>query len=187
MPQTTLRRGIPTTGPSRGTNGARVPAHRCFLYTYGSASDLFSDFPMPRIKVELPERFMYEIELPIGAQHINGAGHVDNAQMVVLISDAREAFFVGLGYTQNDVEGVGTVITDAAFQYISEAFEGETLVFRLAANDFNKYGGDIVCRVSDRESGREVARAKLGFVFFDYATRKVAPIPPRFRERVEAA
>ncbi|MCC4117324.1 thioesterase family protein [Aromatoleum toluclasticum] len=142
---------------------------------------------MPRIKVELPERFIFATEIPVRARHINGAGHVDNAQMVVLISEAREAFFVGLGYQQNDVEGVGTVITDAAFQYLAEAFEGETLVFGLAANDFNKYGGDIVCRVSDRETGREVARAKLGFVFFDYTTRKVAPIPPRFLERVNAA
>lgn len=187
MLQTTLRRGIPTTGPRAGTNGRRVPAHGRLLYNYGSASDLFSDFPMPRIKIELPERFSFAIEIPVQALHINGAGHVDNAQMVVLISGAREAYFVGLGYNQNNVEGLGTVITDAAFQYMSEAFEGETLVFRLAANDFNKYGGDIVCRVSERESGREVARAKLGFVFFDYTTRKVAPIPPRFLERVAAA
>ncbi|MBD5803915.1 hypothetical protein AZOA_33580 [Azoarcus sp. Aa7] len=142
---------------------------------------------MPRITVELPERFTFATEIPVRAQHINGAGHVDNAQMVVLISGAREAFFIDLGYNQNNVEGLGTVITDAAFQYISEAFEGETLVFRFAANDFNKYGGDIVCRVSERGSGREVARAKLGFVFFDYTTRKVAPIPPRFLERLGAA
>ena len=142
---------------------------------------------MPRIKVELPELFTFATEIPVRAQHINGAGHVDNAQLVVLISGAREAYFIGLGYNQNNVEGLGTVITDAAFQYISEAFEGETLVFRLTANDFNKYGGDIVCRVSDRETGREVARAKLGFVFFDYTGRKVAPVPPRFLERVSAA
>lgn len=187
MLQTTVRRGIPTIGPHCGVNGGRVPAPRCFLYTYGSASDLFSDFPMPRIKVELPERFIFETRLPIRAQHVNRAGHVDNAQMVVLISNAREAFFVGLGYTHIEVEGVGTVITDAAFQYISEAFEGETLVFRFAVNDFNKYGGDIVCQVSEHDSGREVARAKLGFVFFDYTTRKVAPIPPRFLERLAAA
>ena len=142
---------------------------------------------MPRIKVELPERFTFATEIPVRAQHINGAGHVDNAQLVVLISEARAAFFVGLGYNQNNVEGLGTVISDAAFQYISEAFEGETLVFRLTANDFNKYGGDIVCRVSDRETEREVARAKLGFVFFDYSARKVAPIPARFLARVGAA
>jgi acyl-CoA thioester hydrolase len=35
-------------------------------------------------------------------------------------------------------------------------------------------------------SQREVARGKTGIVFFDYAARKVAPVPANFRARAQA-
>jgi hypothetical protein len=34
-------------------------------------------------------------------------------------------------------------------------------------------------------SGAEVARAKTGFVFFDYAVHRIAAMPPDFRATVE--
>lgn len=142
---------------------------------------------MPRINIDLPEHFPFSTEIQVHASHINGAGHLDNAQLPVMLSEVRKRFFVSLGYTELQIEGLGTVITDTAIQYRSEAFEGETLVFRMLANDFNKYGCDLVCRVLDRDSGREVARGKIGFVFFDYATRKIAPVPARFMEQLAAA
>jgi len=57
----------------------------------------------------------------------------------------------------------------------------------MAADDFNKYGCDLVYRVRNKDSGREVARGKIGIVFFDYGSRKVAAVPERFREKVSAA
>jgi 4-hydroxybenzoyl-CoA thioesterase len=35
--------------------------------------------------------------------------------------------------------------------------------------------------MTEQLSGREVARGKTGIVFFDYATRKTAPVPAAFR------
>lgn len=142
---------------------------------------------MPRIRIDLPERFTFSTEIPVLAHHVNWAGHVDNAQLVALISEARMAYFAGLGYSQENVEGVGTIVADMAVQYVSEAFEGETLVFEMVADDFNKYGADLVCRVRHRDTGREVARAKIGFVFFDYTMRQIATAPARFLERTRAA
>ncbi|NMG75488.1 acyl-CoA thioesterase [Aromatoleum diolicum] len=141
---------------------------------------------MPRIRIDLPEHFAFSTELQIYASHINEAAHLDNAQLLTLVSEARQRFFKSLGYTQTQVEGVGTVVADAATQYVSEAFHGETLVIEMAANDFNKYGCDLVYRVCDRDSGREVARGKIGIVFFDYGNRKVVAVPERFREQLSA-
>jgi 4-hydroxybenzoyl-CoA thioesterase len=143
---------------------------------------------MPRISIDLPERFAFTTELQIYQSHINEAQHLDNAQLLTLVSEARERFFTALGFTQTRVDGtVGTVIADAAVQYLSEAFHGETLVFEMSARDFSRYGCDLVYRVQDKASGREVARGKTGIVFFDYAARKVAPVPEPFRLRIAAA
>ena len=142
---------------------------------------------MPRIKIELPEHFIFSTEIPIYIGHINYGHHLDNAALIALVAEARVRFFKSLGYSELDVEGVGIVVADVAAQYKSEAFHGETLVVEMAADDFNKFGCDLVWRVSDQASGREVARGKHGIVFFDYAARKPVGVPPAFAARVRAA
>ncbi|HRP74094.1 MAG TPA: thioesterase family protein [Rhodocyclaceae bacterium] len=142
---------------------------------------------MPRISIDLPARFPFSTEVQIYLSHINEAAHLDNAQLLTLVSEARQRFFQSLGYTQTQVEGVGIVVADAAVQYLSEAFHGEMLVIEMTADDFSKYGCDLVYRIRERDSGREVARGKTGIVFFDYAARKVAPVPSAFRAQAGIA
>lgn len=140
---------------------------------------------MARINIEQPEHHAFSTDLDIYLTHINHAGHVDNALLLTLVSEARQRFFQSMGYSQSDVEGVGIIVADAAVQYLSEAFHGETVVVEMSALDFNKYGCDLVWRVRERESGRDVAKGKTGIVFFDYATRRITPVPDAFRSRAE--
>lgn len=142
---------------------------------------------MPRVRIDLPEHFPFATELAIYQSHINEAGHLDNAQLLTLVSEARQRYFGALGFRQTQVEGsVGIVIADAAVQYRAEAFHGETLVIEMAAREFSDKGCDLVYRARDKASGREVARGKTGIVFFDYASRKVAPVPAVFVEKTGA-
>jgi acyl-CoA thioesterase FadM len=138
---------------------------------------------MARIHIDLPESFAFRTELPLYIQHINYGGHLDNAQVLALASEARVRFLHSLGYRKLDVEGLGIVVADAAVQYKSEAFYGEVLAFELMPMEFNKYGFDLVWRASEATSGREVARGKTGIVFLDYATRRVARAPEGFVRR----
>jgi 4-hydroxybenzoyl-CoA thioesterase len=142
---------------------------------------------MARIHIELPEQFSFRTDVPIYLTHINMARHLDNSALIGLLSEARIRFFQSLGYQELDVEGVGIVITDAALQYKSEAFHGETLVFAIAPDDFNKYGFDLMWQATDKATGREVARGKTGLIFFDYAARKPAPIPVPFLAKLGRA
>jgi acyl-CoA thioester hydrolase len=138
---------------------------------------------MPRITIDIPDKLPFSTELQVYLSHINEAGHLDNAQLLTLVSEARQRYFQSLGYTQSCVEGVGIVVADAAVQYRSEAFHGETLVIDMGAHEFSKYGCDLVYRIREKSDGREVAQGKTGIVFFDYTQRKVALVPPKFREK----
>ncbi|ANQ86939.1 acyl-CoA thioesterase [Azoarcus olearius] len=138
---------------------------------------------MARIKIELPDHFAFSTALPIYLSQINYGGHLDNALLLTLVSEARSRYFQSLGYTELDVEGLGIVLADAAVQYRSEAFHGETMVVDMAAEDFNRYGCDLIWRMCDQASGREVARGKSGIVFFDYGKRAIAEVPAAFRAR----
>jgi 4-hydroxybenzoyl-CoA thioesterase len=135
---------------------------------------------MPRIKVQLPEQFCFTTEVPVYIGHINYGNHLDNSALLGLVSEARVRFLKSFGYSEMNVEGVGVIVADVAVQYRSEAFHGETLVFEMAANDFNKYGFDLVWRISEKTSGREVALGKHGMMCFDYSIRKPALVPAAF-------
>lgn len=142
---------------------------------------------MARIVFDLPPHFGFATELQIYISHVNQGGHLDNAQLLSLVSEARLRFFQSLGYAEADVEGVSTVVGDMVAQYKSEAFHGETLRVEMVPADFNKYGFDLVFHMTEKSQGREVARGKTGVVFIDRATRKVAPIPKVIAERLHVA
>ena len=142
---------------------------------------------MARIIIELPEQFQFSTTLTVYQSHINHAGHVDNALLLTLVSEARARFFKSLDVPEVDRNGLGIVVADTAIQYLSEAFHGEELTIDVAADDFNKYGCDLVYRIRDAASGRDVARAKTGIVFFDYSARRIHAVPEVFRERAGGA
>jgi acyl-CoA thioester hydrolase len=139
---------------------------------------------MARVQIRLPDRVAFSTNITLYQSHLNYGGHLDNALLLTLVSEARVRFFKSLGYTELDVEGVGIVVADAALQYRSEAFHGEVMVIRLAATDLGRNGFDMVWSMNEQSTQREVARGKTGIVFFDYATRKVAPMPDAFRETI---
>ncbi len=139
---------------------------------------------MTRVHISLPERFAFRTEMPLYIGHINYGGHLDNALLLTVVSEARVRFFKSLGYTELDVEGAGLVMADAAVQYKSEAFHGETMVVETSPMNLHGKGFDLVWRMSEKASGREVARGKSGMLFFDYGRRKVVAAPEEFVRRV---
>jgi acyl-CoA thioester hydrolase len=135
---------------------------------------------MPRIQFTLPDRFIFAADMQIYISHVNQGGHLDNAQLLTLVSEARVRFFKTLGYTEGNVAGHPIVVGDIVAQYKSEGFHGETMRVSMVPQDFNAYGFDLVFQMACLDTGREVARGKIGIVFIDKATRKVAPVPQAF-------
>lgn len=52
----------------------------------------------------------------------------------------------------------------------------------MAVAELNKYGFDYVYRITNKKTGKEIAVAKIGMVFFDLKTRPVAEVPEKFRQ-----
>ncbi|MDD2545067.1 MAG: thioesterase family protein [Burkholderiaceae bacterium] len=139
---------------------------------------------MARLIFDLPSQFSFTTELQVYISHVNVGGHLDNAQLLSLVSEARLRFFQSLGYAEADVSGLSTVVGDIVAQYKSEAFHGETLRVDMVPADLNPYGFDLVFRMSEKHQGREIARGKVGMVFIDKQSRKVAPLPLAIRARL---
>lgn len=136
---------------------------------------------MARIKIDLPEKFDFSTEIPVRISDINYGGHLGHDSVLSLTHEARVRLLRKYGFTEMDIDGSGLIISDVAIVYKSEAFYGETMNIEVAICDFSKYGCDFIYKITEKETGREIARAKTGIVFFDYENRKVAPVPQKFK------
>jgi len=142
---------------------------------------------MPRIRFELPESYLFSTDVQVYISHVNKGGHLDHAQLLTLVSEGRVRFFSWLGYGEAESEGARIVVADLVAQYKSEAFHGETLVVAMQPADFNRYGFDLVFRLSEKSSGREVARGKTGIVFVGAHSPAPTAVPPAFLARMQQA
>ncbi len=136
---------------------------------------------MARVQIELPETFPFTTEIPIRISDVNYGGHLGNDAVLSLVHEARVRLFASHGWTELDVGGPGVIMTDAAVVYRAEGRWGMTLRVDVAVADLRSRGCDLVYRLSDQGTGEEVARAKTGLVFFDYAARRVVQVPEGFR------
>ena len=140
---------------------------------------------MARIKIELPEKFIFKTEIPIRVTDINYGGHLGNDSLLSIIHEARLRFLNSLGYSESNVEGVGIIMIDAGIQYRSEGFYGDELLVEIAVNDFTGLGCDFVYRISNKKTTKEIAIAKTGVVFFNYEKRKAVSVPFGFKDKIE--
>src|SRR6478609_1582464 len=134
---------------------------------------------MARISIDLPEEFIFTTEIIVRASDLNYGGHVGNDRVLTLFQEARILFYRHMGFkSELNLEGsVGQLMSDAAVVYKSESFLGDELIIQIAVADFNKYGFDLLYKMSNKQTGKEVARGKTGIVCFDYDRRKVASVP----------
>jgi 4-hydroxybenzoyl-CoA thioesterase len=116
----------------------------------------------------------------------NYAGHLGNDSVFSLTHEARERFLRSLGFREDDIDGYGIIMNDAAVIYRSESFPGEVLRVDVGIGDLHRKGCDMLYRFSCVEDGREVARVKTGIVFFDFEARKMVSTPIAFLDAIAA-
>lgn len=136
---------------------------------------------MARLQIDLPEIVLFTTDISVRATDINYGGHVGNDTVLTLMQEARVQFYRAHGFASElKFDGnVGQIISDAAVVYKSESFLGDVLAIKIGALDLNKYGFDMIYAISNKETGKEVARGKTGIVCFDYSKRKVASMPDK--------
>lgn len=151
---------------------------------------------MARLQLDFPEdQYCYTTLLTVRTTDINGANHLGNDSMISMISEARARFLFEYGVPESGRDGIGIIVTDLATMYRAEAHARDQLKFEVGVMDFNKYGGDIIFRVTrpvdghpagrQREAARPhlIAMAKSGFVFFNYLSSQVVTMPDDFRAK----
>lgn len=140
---------------------------------------------MQRIKIDLPNKFIFSTEISVRVYDVNFAGHLSNDSILSMVHEARILFLKNWGYSEVDTEGAGIIMFDAALQYKSQGYHGDILIFDVAVDNLIRIGCDFVFKISNKASGKEIARAKTGIAFFDYKKNKMIAVPEKFVELIE--
>ncbi|GAB3431840.1 acyl-CoA thioesterase [Niabella aquatica] len=142
---------------------------------------------MARIKVLLPEHFIFSTHIPVRITDINYGGHLGNDALLSIIHEARLHFLNYYGYSEMNMEGAGLIMADAAIEFKAEAFYGDALTVWVGANDFNRIGFDLCYKLEKNTDGKmvTVAIAKTGMVCYNYDQKKVTAVPAKALTRLQ--
>lgn len=139
---------------------------------------------MARLQLHFPDdQYYFSTPLTVRVTDINAANHLGNDSMISMISEARAQFLFAFGVAEAGSDGTGIIVTDLATTYKAEAHARDELLFDVGVMDFNKYGGDVIFRITRPRDGVLVAMAKQGFVFYDYKAGRVVPMLDAFRAK----
>lgn len=138
---------------------------------------------MARLKITLPDEFVFSTKIPIRIGDINRGGHLGNESILVIIEEARERFLQSLGFSNTGTDGVGLIMADVSVMYLRQGRYGQTLEVEIALSNFTTKWFDMVYKVTDAETSLELARAKTLLLFYDYHQQRIIPVPHDFREK----
>jgi YbgC/YbaW family acyl-CoA thioester hydrolase len=143
---------------------------------------------MARIQLDLPDKFIFSTDMRVRVSDLNYGAHVGNDSILTLMQEARVTLYRSMGIKDElHLDGnVGQIISDAVVVYKSEAFLGDMLTIDIGVADFNKYGFDMLYVLTNKQTGKEVARGKTGIVCFDYDKRKVSSVPQSFLDKINS-
>lgn len=139
---------------------------------------------MARVKILLPDKFLFSTAIPLRITDVNYGGHVGNDSILSLIHEARMQFLKEFGLTEMEFGGVGLIMGDVAIEFKNEVFYGDALAIFVTITDFNRAGFDIFYKLIKLNNKKEelVAIAKTGMVCFDYTKKKIAAVPQQVIE-----
>lgn len=139
---------------------------------------------MPRIKVDLPEKFFdFSIKIPVRITDINYGDHVGNDSIVSIIHEARMQFLQHYGYTELNIEGIGLIMSTLLVEFKNESFYKDIIEIKIGCTDITKVSFDLFYKLTVLRNNKEIiiANAQTTMVCYNYELKKVCAIPEKFK------
>ena len=138
---------------------------------------------MPRLTIDLPEKFSFSTTIPVRITDLNYGGHVGNDTLLSIIHESRIQFLKHYGYSEINLGGIGLIMGDVAISFKQELFYGDQVQVQVAVSDLSRVSFDILYKLQKEKEGTttDVAYAKTGMVCFDYEKKRVGQLPDAVR------
>ncbi|MCX6324771.1 MAG: thioesterase family protein [Sphingobacteriales bacterium] len=134
---------------------------------------------MARIKLQIPERKLIALKIPIRITDLNYGQHLGNDSLVTILHEARVQWLFSLGYTELDAGGSSLIMGELIVNYLGECFYPDILDIEIFSGDCSRSGFELYYRVATTRQGQQmaIAIAKTSMVCFDYTSRAIVALP----------
>lgn len=140
---------------------------------------------MARVKIDIPEKSIFECTIPVRISDINYGQHLGNDALVSILHEARVQWLQSIQYTELSIEKVGLIMADLAVMYKNESFYGDLLQIHLYVGETSSVSFELIYEIKNQHQ-HLVAVAKTGMVCYDYSLKKVTPVPAVFATKLNA-
>ena len=135
---------------------------------------------MPRIKLNLPDKFHFKTELSLRIYDMNYGAHMGNDSVLSIVHEARVRFLASLKLKEKDFYGHSLLMADSAIVYKKEAFYGDVLNIQVSVSECYSYGFELFYLIKNKKNDLEIARVKTGMVCYDHVNKKIKKLPIKF-------
>ncbi len=135
---------------------------------------------MERVKIHLPERFLYTHQFFIKPEDINEANHMGNERILVYANRVREQMFQHLNLKLNDeINGHGTIVANHSIHYKNEGFLDDVIICNAGVSTVTECSFDLIFQFV-KQDGKVLALVRTGCVYYEYSQRKIRHLPEDF-------
>ena len=129
-------------------------------------------------------RFYHPIEVRYG--DLDPQGHVNNAKHLTYFEQARIAYLIESGlFTKNQsFMEIGVILADIHITYFAPIYYGQNIKVGVYISKLGNKSMTWEQNIVDSESGKELARAEIVIVAYDYKEEKSVSIPHGWREKI---
>jgi len=129
-------------------------------------------------------RFYHPIEVRYG--DLDPQGHVNNAKYLTYFEQARIAYGIDMGFftTDQSFMEIGVILADVHLTYLEPVYFGQKIKVGVHVARLGNKSMTWEQNVVDAESGKELAKAEIVIVAYDYKQEKTIPIPQEWREKI---
>ncbi|MEO9022657.1 MAG: thioesterase family protein [Ginsengibacter sp.] len=138
---------------------------------------------MARLKIELPQKILATVSIPVRITDINYGNHVGNNAIVEIVHEARVQLLGKHGFTELAVAGTSLIMSELSVEFKNESFYNDLLEVRVFSGEISRVGFELFYEVSVKREGQRViiAHAKTGMVCYDYKIKKVSSVPEELK------
>lgn len=134
---------------------------------------------MSRIKLELPEQFLFSAVIPVRITDINYGGHVGNDTVLTLMHEARMQFLHHYNFSEMNFGGVSLIMRDVLIEFKKEIFYGDAINVFVTISNFSRAGFDLFYKMVKSTDDTIVAIAKTGMICYNYDSKKIVSVPEK--------
>jgi acyl-CoA thioester hydrolase len=135
---------------------------------------------MSRVRVNLPNKYDFSTKVLVRLGD-SRSGHLGNNALVEILNEVLMRMLLENGFSEFSVDNYLLIVADLAITFKAEAFYGTMLDIKLAVSDFSKNGCELIYLITNEKNSKEIARAKMGVLFFDTIKRASVPVPEKFK------